>query len=459
MRSRSDLHPYQRQAVEFILDRKRCALFLDLGLGKTVSSLTALSDMLDGFLANRALVIAPLRVANSVWKQEAANWQHTAHLDVAVCTGTPAQRLAALERGADITVINRENVPWLVKHYGKRWPFDAVVVDESSSFKNPSAKRFKALKRVLPAIDYMVLLTGTPSPNGLLDLWAQMYLIDTGQALGRTMTGYKQRFFESDFMGYNWTPRPGSADTVRSLIAPSVLSMSASDYLQVPPRIDLTERVTLPTGARRFYDELERELLAPLDNGEEIEAATAAVLANKLLQASNGALYTDAQGAWEELHSVKLDALAELIEANPNENILVAYNYKTDLARLRARFPQAEVLDKAGHAVERWNAGAVPLLLAHPASASMGLNLQAGGSVIVWFGLNWSLEFYQQFNGRLHRQGQEKPVRIIHIVSEGTIDERVLSVLGDKDKTQSALLSALKTLMTQKKQKTPRCHP
>lgn len=444
MRTRSDLHPYQRQAVDFILERKRVALLLDLGLGKTVSTLTAMADLLDGCMVNRVLVIAPLRVANSVWRQEAANWEHTADLDVAVCTGPVAERRAALARDAEIIVINRENVPWLVQHYGKRWPFDAVVVDESSSFKNPSAKRFKALKRVLPAIDYVVLLTGTPSPNGLLDLWAQVYLLDRGEALGRTMTAYKRTFFESDFMGYTWTPRPGSAETIHERIAPMVLSMSASDYLQVPERIDLTERVTLPATARRFYTELERELLAPLDNGEEIEAATAAVLANKLLQASNGAMYTDAQGQWEELHGAKLDALAELIEGNPSENILVAYNFKSDLARLQARFPQAEVLDKAGEAVERWNAGTVPLLLAHPASASMGLNLQAGGSTIVWFGLTWSLEFYQQFCGRLHRQGQTKPVRIVHIVAEGTIDERVLQVLGGKDKTQAALLDALK---------------
>lgn len=443
MRSRSDLHPYQRQAVEFILERKRCALFLDLGLGKTVSSLTALSDMLDGFMAHRALVIAPLRVANSVWRQEAANWEHTAHLDVAVCTGTPAQRLAALARGADITVINRENIPWLVQHYKKRWPFDALVVDESSSFKNPSAKRFKALKRILPMVDYVVLLTGTPSPNGLLDLWAQMYLVDKGQALGRTMTAYKQRFFESDFMGYTWTPRPGADDTIHQLIQPVTMSMSAEDYLDVPPRIDLIEHATLPAGARRFYAEFERELLASLDNGEEIEATTAAVLANKLLQAANGAMYTE-DGRYEELHTAKLDALAEIIEQNPAENTLLAYNYKSDLARLQARFPQAVVLDKEGKAVDDWNAGEIPLLLAHPASAGHGLNLQAGGSMIVWFGLNWSLEFYQQFNGRLHRQGQTKPVRVVHIVADGTIDERVMQVLEGKDKSQAALLEALK---------------
>lgn len=444
MLTRDNLHNYQRQAVDFILERRRCALSLDMGLGKTTTSLTAMGDLLDGFMVNRVLVIAPLRVANSVWKQEAANWEHLQHLDVVVCTGTPTQRKDALAACADITVINRENVPWLVEHYKKRWPFDAVVVDESSSFKNPSAKRFKALKRILPLTDYMVLLTGTPSPNGLLDLWAQVYLIDSGQALGRTMTAYKQRFFESDFMGYTWTPRPGAPEQIHAAIDDNVMSMSAVDYLEVPERIDLREVVTLPPQARRFYAEFERELLAELDSGEEIEATTAAVLANKLLQAANGAMYTDAQGQWQELHSAKLDALADIVEHNPNENILIAYNYKTDLARLQQRFPQAVVLDKEGKAVDDWNAGKIPLLLAHPASAGHGLNLQAGGSMIVWFGLNWSLELYQQFNGRLHRQGQTKPVRIVHLVAQDTVDERVLQALEDKDTTQSALLKALK---------------
>jgi len=444
MLTRDNLHAYQHQAIEFIRDRQRCALFLSMGLGKTTTTLTAMSDALDEFMASRVLVVAPLRVANTVWAQEAANWQHLAHLDVAICTGTPAQRQAALDRNATITVINRENVPWLVQHYKKKWPFDALVVDESSSFKNPSAKRFKALKRVLPMLDYVVLLTGTPSPNGLLDMWAQMYLVDSGRALGRTMTAYKQRFFESDFMGYTWTPRPGAADTIHELIQPVSMSMAAADYLDVPPRIDVTEHVPLPPSARRFYAEFERELLATLDNGEEIEATSAAVLANKLLQAANGAMYTDGEGAFEELHSAKLDALAEIIEQNPTENILLAYNYKSDRDRLLERFPDAVLLDKEGHAVNEWNAGKIPLLLAHPASAGHGLNLQHGGSMIVWFGLNWSLELYQQFNGRLHRQGQTKPVRVVHLVADDTIDARVLDALANKDGGQSTLLKALR---------------
>lgn len=444
MLSRSDLHDYQLRAVDFIKDRKRCALWLDMGLGKSVTTLTAAADLIDSFLVSRVLVIAPLRVANSVWKQEALNWKHLRHLSVKVATGSEKARLRALQCDADIYVINRENVPWLVKQYGKKWPFDCVVIDEASSFKNASSQRFKALRKTLPETEYMILLTGTPSPNGLLDLWSQMYLIDYGNTLGRTMTAYKQRFFEQDFMGYRFTPRAGSAEKIHDLLKPHVLSMSAKDYLELPDRIDLVERVTLPPTAMAEYLRFEKTLLAELPDGEEIEAVSAAVLANKLLQFSNGAIYTDDIGNWSELHSAKLDALAEIIEQNENENVLLAYNYKTDLERLQKRFPQSRVLDKNPDTVREWNSGEIPLLLAHPASAGHGLNLQRGGSLIVWFGLNWSLELYQQFNARLHRQGQSKPVRVVHLIADGCIDERVMQVLGSKDAQQSALLKALK---------------
>lgn len=444
MLSRSDLHDYQRQAVEFIREKHRCALFLDLGLGKTVSTLTAITDLIDGCAVSKVLVIAPLRVANSVWHREATNWEHLQHLSFSICTGPERQRLVALHKNADVYVINRENIPWLVTHYGKKWPFDCVVIDESSSFKNASSKRWKALKRILPETEYMVLLTGTPSPNSLLDLWPQMYLIDFGQGLGRTATAYKQRFFESDYMGYKYTPRDGSAEKIQSLIKPHCLSMSAADYLELPERIDLIEPVQLPARTLSAYREFENTLLAELDTGEEIEAISAAALANKLLQWSNGTVYTDDKGNWAEIHSAKLDALAELIEQNQGENMLIAYNYKADLQRLQDRFPEAVVLDKDPVTIDRWNAGDIPLLLAHPASTGHGLNLQRGGSICVWFGLNWSLELYQQFNARLHRQGQTKQVRIIHLVAEGCIDERVVQVLEDKEAVQSSLLKALK---------------
>ena len=444
MPSLDDLHEYQHKAISFIKSEKRCALYLDMGLGKTVSTLTAVNDLLDGCAVRRVLIVAPLRVANSVWRQESAKWSHLAHLRVSVCTGSERERMAALMTTADVYVINRENIEWLVTHYGKKWPFDCVVIDESDSFKNPSSKRFKALKRTLPDTTHFVLLSGTPSPNGLLDIWSQLYMVDFGERLGRTMGAYKTRFFESDFMGYKFTPRAGSADKIHGLIADKVLSMSADDYLELPERIDLIETVELPAKTLKLYQEFEKQLFADLPSGEEIEAATAAVLANKLLQWCNGAIYTDAAHNFEELHTVKLDALADILESNPDENILIAYNYKSDLARLLTRFPDAVALDKNPDTITRWNAGEIKLLLAHPASAGHGINLQLGGCVAVWFGLTWSLGNYQQFNARLHRQGQPRPVRIIHIVVADCLDSRVMSVLSEKGAVQSALLSALK---------------
>lgn len=443
MLSRENLHKYQANAVEFIIRLKCTFLLLGLGLGKTISTLTAIADLIDGFAVNKVLVIAPLRVANSVWKQEASGWEHTRHLRINIATGSEKVRLSALQTTADIVVINRENVEWLVKFYGKKWPFDYVVIDESSSVKSNSSRRFKALKAVKPFINYMTLLTGTPTPNGLLDLWSQVYLIDGGSTLGKTFTAYKQRFFEADYMGYKFTPKAGANENIHELIRPFTLSMSAEDYLSVPGRLDSVVTVNLPPKAAAQYADFERDLLLQIE-GEELEAVNAAVLAGKLLQMANGAIYTDAAKNFAELHTEKLDALAGIVEDNPGENLLIAYNFKSDLARLRKRFPEAVVLDKDPHTIERWNNGDIRTLLAHPASAGHGLNLQRGGSVIVWFGLSWSLELDQQFNGRLHRQGQTKPVRIIRIITEGTIDERVLNVLSDKDATQSKLLSALK---------------
>ena len=449
MLSRKDLHSYQHRAISFIQDRRRCGLFLDMGLGKTTSALTAVSDLLDSFSVHKVLIVAPLRVANSVWAQETRKWGHLKHLRVSVCTGSEKQRLMGLQTSADVFVINRENIDWLVEKVGKNWPFDMIIIDESSSFKNASTKRFKALRRILPSTEYMVLLTGTPSPNSLLDIWAQIYLIDFGQALGRTMTTYKQRFFEPDFMGYKFALREGAADKIHNLIAPNVIHMSAEDYLELPKRIDLIERVDMPPNALKIYTDFEKTLLAELEDGEEVEAVSAAVLANKLLQFANGGMYTDANGSWSEIHTAKLDALAEIVEDNQGENVLVAYNYRFDLGRLMARFPDAVVLDKQQETIDRWNRGEIKMLLAHPASAGHGLNLQDGGSLIVWFGLTWSLELYQQFNARLHRQGQTKPVRILHIVSKKTIDERVLGVLRSKDATQKQLLAALKPDQTE----------
>lgn len=442
MPTRSDLHAYQRRAVQFALDTPYCALWLDLGLGKTISTLTAVVDLIDGMEVERVLVIAPLRVANTVWHTEALKWTHTQHLRVSVCTGSAKERDAALAASAEVYVINRENVPWLVQKYGKKWHFDCVVIDEASSFKSSKAQRWKALKKVRPMINRVIQLTGTMAPNGLIDLWAQVYLLDLGMSLGRTKTSYLQKWFESDYMGFKWTPRPGADQQIHDEIKGLVLSMEAKDYLSVPPRTDIKALVQLPPEALRVYAEFERELMAEI-NGEQIEVLSAAALANKCLQACNGAVY-DADGKWHELHSVKLDALQELVDDNPSENLLIAYNYKSDLARLQARFPKAVVMDKEGKAVDAWNQGKIKMLLAHPQSAGHGLNLQGGGSVIVWYGLNWNLEYYQQFNGRLYRQGQTKPVRIIHLVAKGCLDERVMKVLGEKDATQQSLIDALK---------------
>ena len=442
MLCREDLHEYQRRGVDFIKDKKRVFMLLDMGLGKTVTTLTAVSDLLDSFAVNKVLVIAPLRVANSVWPVEVGLWSHLNHLKVKVATGSERKRIAALSSSCDIVSINRENIKWLVDYYGKNWPFDCVVIDESSSFKSSASQRFKALKKILPDTDYMIALTGTPSPNGLLDLWSQVYLIDLGKTLGRTMTDYKRRFFESDYMGYKYEPKTGSADKIHELIKPFTLSMSAEDYLEVPSRIDSVIRVDLPPKVLKQYRDFEKDLILNIGD-DELEAPSAAVLANKLLQWSNGAIYTDEHKNWIKLHDEKLKALSELYECN-DEPLLVAYNYKTDLLRLTELFPDAVVLDKEQSTIDNWNAGQIPMLLAHPASAGHGLNLQNGGSMIVWFGLNWSLELYQQFNGRLHRQGQTKPVRIIHIVASGCMDERVVDVIGQKDVTQKQLLTALK---------------
>lgn len=443
MRSQSDMHEYQHQVVNFIKTEKRCLLGISMGCGKTVSTLTAISDLSDSFIIRKTLVIAPLRVANSVWKQEVANWEHLKHLKVSVCTGSESQRLQALMVTADIYVINRENTEWIVKSR-KKWDFDCVVIDESDSFKNHASKRFKALRTILPDTTHTILLSGTPAPNGLGDLWAQMYVIDFGERLGRTVTAFRQRFFEQDYFGHTYTLRAGADTKIHDLVADKVLSMRAEDYLELPERVYLNEVVDLPVKVLAEYQRFEKNLFAELPDGEEIEAVSAAVLANKLLQWGNGAAYTDEHHNWSELHTAKLDALEEIVAANEGENILVAYNYKHDLERLKARFPQGVVLDKNPQVIEQWNVGQIKLMFAHPQSAGHGINLQNGGCISVWFGMCWSLGHYLQFNARLHRQGQGRPVRIIHIVARDTIDERVLAVLGEKDAVQNDLLNALK---------------
>lgn len=442
MLDRPDLHEYQNRGVEFIKSEGRVFLMLAMGMGKSSITLTAVSDLLDSFSVNKVLIVAPLRVANSVWRQEAKKWKHLKHMKFQLCIGDQKTRLKALHHDSEIYIINRENITWLVDHYGKKWPFDMLVIDESSSFKSGSSKRFKSLKKVLHFTDNIVLLTGTPSPNGLLDLWSQAYLIDYGQSLGKTMSAYKQRFFESDYMGYSFKPKASSQAIIENLMRSYTLSMQAEDYLELPDRIDLIESIDLTPAVLAQYKEFEKNLFMEVDK-ETIEAINAAVLANKMIQFSNGAMYTDIYKNWIEIHTAKIDALAEIIELN-DEPILVAYNFKSDLERLQLNFPTGVVLDTDDETIRRWNKGQTKLLFAHPQSASHGLNLQHGGSLVVWFSLNWNLEYYQQFNARLHRQGQTKPVRIVHLVVNDTIDERVIKVLGEKDATQASLMKALK---------------
>ena len=445
MPSRNDLHKYQERMVNFIYNTPKCALWAGLGLGKTITTLTAIVDLIDSMAVSKVLIIAPLRVANSVWHKEAVNWQHTKHLKFSIVTGSEKERLAALHKTADIYVINRENVTWIVEHYAKKWPFDMIVIDEASSFKSPSSQRFKSLRKTIPSTNRLVELTGTPSPNGLLDIWSQMYLLDCGARLGRSMTAYKQRFFEVGYNGYSFKPVPSANGIIHRLIDDIVISLNVEDYLEMPERIDTVIRVALPPARLAEYKQLERDFLIQI-NDNEIVAYNAATLAGKLLQFANGATYTDELKNWTEIHSAKLDAIDDIISENTDENLLIAYNYKTDLIRLQARYPDAVVLDSDLKTIEQWNGGNIKMLLAHPASCGHGINLQHGGCIIVWFGLNWSLELYQQFNGRLHRQGQTKPVRVVHIVADGCIDDKVMLAIENKAETQQQLLDALKLI-------------
>ena len=443
MPSRNDLHPYQHRMIDFIYNTPKCAVWAGLGLGKTITTLTAITDLLDSFSVSKVLIIAPLRVANSVWHIEAKRWGHTKDLKFSIVTGSEKERISALFKSADIYIINRENVQWLVEYYKTKWPYDLVVIDESSSFKSASSQRFKALKKVRTLTDRMVQLTGTPSPNGLIDLWSQMFLLDGGERLGKTMSAYKMRFFQTGHNGYTLKPVNNADKIIHRLIDDMVISLNVDDYLQMPERIDTVMRVNIPPTRLAEYKQLEREFLIQI-NDNEIVAYNAATLAGKLLQYCNGAMYTDELKNWTEIHTAKLDALDEILEDNQDENLLIAYNYKTDLIRLKTRYPDAVVLDNDPDIITRWNNGEIKMLLAHPASAGHGLNLQHGGSIIVWFGLNWSLELYQQFNGRLHRQGQTKPVRVVHIVADGCIDDKVMKAIDDKATTQQHLIDALK---------------
>lgn len=441
-------HTFQQHAIEHIIENCEAGLFLDMGLGKTVITLTAISELLHNYFdVSRVLVIAPLRVADSTWTAEAEKWDHTRHLRISKVLGPEKKRIDALETSADIYVINRENIVWLVEYYKKRWPFDMVVIDELSSFKSPKAQRFRAMRKVRPYIKRIVGLTGTPTPNGLIDLWAQIYLLDRGERLGETVTGYRHRYFvpgrRNGHIVYEWIPKPESEKAIHEKLLDLCISMKAEDWLEMPERIDRTVTVRMPEKVKAKYKRLERDLLLPFADSDVV-ADTAAVLSNKLLQLANGAVY-DEDGDVQEVHQEKLAALEDVIEAANGKPVFVFYSYQHDLTRLQKHLkPYKPRVLKTAADITDWNAGSIPVLLAHPASVGHGLNLQAGGNIIVWFGLTWSLELYQQANARLHRQGQSEKVIVHHLVTEGSVDEDVMRALGAKAVGQDALIEAVK---------------
>ncbi|AWA43117.1 DEAD/DEAH box helicase [Trueperella pyogenes] len=440
-------HNYQHQATSFIETHPQAAILLGMGLGKTVITLTAIWNLLlDSFQVRRVLIIAPLRVARDTWPTEAQKWDHLEGLTMAVATGTKQDRIDALTRGAMITVINRENVPWLVDYYGETWPFDTVIIDELSSFKNHRAQRFKALTTVRPSITRIVGLTGTPASNGLMDLWAQFRLIDEGERLGRFITHFRNRWFTPDkrngMQVFTYKPRAGAEDEIYDAIGDITLSMRTTDHLQLPELTVTTQSVTLDGREREVYERLRDDMVLDLD-GQIVDAANAAALSGKLLQLASGAIY-NAEGEALMVHGRKLDALEDLIESANGQPLLVAYWFQHDLERISQRFPVARQL-KTDADIQAWNRGEIPLALIHPASAGHGLNLQAGGNLLVWFSLTWSLELYQQTNARLYRQGQSEPVMITHLATTGTLDDAALSALESKDLTQAALIDAVTT--------------
>lgn len=437
-------HNYQQFATDFILEHPISCLMLDMGLGKTVITLTALWQLaLDSFDVSRILVIAPKRVAEDTWPKELSKWEHLSGLDATLVMGTQAEREAALRQQTFLYIINRENVSWLVANHP--WDFDMVVIDELSSFKSNQAQRFKAMKKVRPLVSRIVGLTGTPAPNSLLDLWPEMYLMDMGQRLGRFIGGFRDRFFTPDKRNreiiYSYKPREGAEEAIYGLISDICISMKAVDYLDMPELIMNRIEVSMESRERKIYDDFQRDMVVSLQ-GEELDAVNAAALSGKLTQMANGAVYGENRKVLH-IHDRKLDALGDLMEAANGKPLLVAYWYEHDLQRIKARFKNARCIDTTQD-IDDWNAGKIPLALIHPASAGHGLNLQEGGYTIVWFGLTWSLELYQQLNARLWRQGQKHTVVIHHIVTKGTHDEDVLRALDNKDTQQSALIDAVR---------------
>ena len=439
-------HDYQKYVTDFILNHPVAAVFLDMGLGKTAITLSAIFELcLDSFEVRKVLVIAPLRVARDTWPDEIRKWDHLRGLTYSVAVGTEAERKAALLQRVSVYLINRENVQWLIEESGLPFDYDMVVIDELSSFKSYQAKRFRSLLKVRPAVKRIVGLTGTPSSNGLMDLWAEFRILDLGKRLGRFITHYRNAYFVPDKRNgqvvFSYKPRDGAEEEIYTAISDITISMKAVDHLKMPECVMNEVKITLSEKERKTYDTMKADLVVSLGD-EEIDAGNAAALANKLSQMANGAVYGEDKRVFP-IHDRKLDALEDLIEAANGKPVLVAYWFKHDLERIQKRFKVREI--KTSCDIVDWNNGNIPVAVIHPASAGHGLNLQSGGSTMVWFGLTWSLELYQQTNARLWRQGQKSETVVIHhIIAENTIDERIMNALRQKDKTQSALIDAVK---------------
>jgi SNF2 family DNA or RNA helicase len=445
-------HNYQKFLIEKLIKKPKLALFVDMGLGKTVCTLTAILDLMyERFKVGRVLVIAPLRVARKTWSDEIKKWDHLKDLDYSIAVGTEEERIAALNANVDVCMINRDNVKWMVDYFlwsKQIWPFDMLVIDESSSFKSHDSQRFKSLKKVAAITRRVVLLTGTPSPNGLIDLWSQIYLLDGGRRLRKTITAYRLKYFDigahEGHTVYKYELKPGADKEIYNRIKDITVSLRAKDHLKMPKRVDNIIKLELPKDLRKKYDQLEEDLIVELDNEEVVTAGSKAVVTNKLLQFANGAVYNEDKGV-SLIHDIKLAALDEILDDCFGKPVLVVYSYKHDLSRLKSYLkaykPRTLTTEKDE---DDWNAGKIPVLLAHPASVGHGLNIQNGGSIIVWFGLTWSLELYQQLNARLFRQGQPHTVVINHLVMEGTHDEDVMARLEAKEITQDDLINAVR---------------
>ena len=438
-------HEYQSYATEFILSHPISAVFLEMGLGKSVITLSAIFDLcLDSFLVCKVLVIAPLRVARDTWPAEIKKWDHLKGLSYSVVVGTEKERIDALKKQSTLYIINRENVDWLVHKSGIPFHFDMVVIDELSSFKSYGAKRFKSLLKVRPSVKRIVGLTGTPSSNGLMDLWAEFRILDLGQRLGRYISHYRNTYFKPDKRNaqiiFSYKPLPGAEDEIYKQISDITISMKSTDYLKMPEYVSNEVFVTLSDKEWKVYSDFKEDMVTNLGD-EDIDAVNAAVLSGKLLQMANGAVY-DSENKAHVIHDKKLDALEDLIEGANGKPVLVAYWYKHDLERIKDRFPVRQI--QSSKDIEDWNNSKIPIAVIHPASAGHGLNLQSGGSTLIWFGLTWSLELYQQTNARLYRQGQNETVVIHHIIAKDTIDEDVILALTRKEKTQASLINAVK---------------